>query len=486
MATELKDNNNSWSDYSDSATKSKSLILQNESDNKFDKSTSLADTGILLTDGSLVVSLGNTTSALIPVSEEKRYKRTTSSTRAYYDVSEGFISGTTFGTEFVPPANAVYLRITMPTANVNSEMLVNAEIPLIPYQEYTINKVDQTSFIEEAQLGSKIQTKNLINYDEIEYNVAYSTTTGVKTSGGDFAWTGKISCTPESFYRFRKGSDNVGTNWVFFDANDVLLEGFVSSNQPKAPLTASYFRLRINSQADLETTIITAGTNRRIFESPLKVAVNKPSSLGFYSSKWFNKNWWVMGDSISTGDGITGIFAIKPYHWLISEERGIVVNSVAVSGRTLTGTNADDVFQQIINGKMPTTDNAPDLITIFAGTNDFGFNYTLASFESNLDTLINNLQTRFPKTSVGFITPIRRSTDVANAVGAKLIDYVNIIKTKASEYSIPCLDLYNSGGLNFANATVNTALSVSGDGIHPNDDGHFILSGRIGSFIESL
>lgn len=473
--------------------KLQSCLIINESINKFNLATATVDKSLKADNGTVTSSAGNSVSDYIAVKGGCPYKKISNSIICWYNSSKTFISGATTGTAISAPDAAAYARFATPTSSISADMFVFGWESTSTYIPYVVNRILNTALDSTHLTMQLVKTANLVDFDTLEFNCSYNTTTGVRTVGGGFAWTAKIPVKPGYKYTYRKG-DDVGTQFIFWTEADTYISS-TSANIAKAPATASYMRVRINALADLMIAVVLESTNRLDYYLPPTQTVVKPTNVtGYFKSKWQGKTWWVMGDSQSTGDGIGGSFSTKPYHYLLMDERKIKVQSSAVSGRTLSGNSSDDVCMQVTNGVMPETAYAPDLITICAGANDFGYNYVMGantdngttSFKGGLNKLFTDIQTRFPKASIGMITPLMRSTDANNGVGLKQIDYINAIKEIALMYSIPVLDLYNQGGLNFRNSAVNTSMSVSGDGLHANNDGHKILAARIGSFIESL
>ena len=63
-------------------------------------------------------------------------------------------------------------------------------------------------------------------------------------------------------------------------------------------------------------------------------------------------------------------------------------------------------------------------------------------------------------------------------------DYVNVIREVAEFYSLPVLDLYKTSGLQPEIAEIQEKYIP--DGLHPNDEGHKVISGKLKKFLEQL
>jgi lysophospholipase L1-like esterase len=186
---------------------------------------------------------------------------------------------------------------------------------------------------------------------------------------------------------------------------------------------------------------------------------------GYYRSQWFNETWMVLGDSISTGmgEGASNAYASKPYHYLLSTERFIHVQGLAVSGYTI-GQIYDNV---VVN--LPPTEHAPKLITIMAGTNDHGFNVPIGAitddpatgttFYSRYRKTIEFLQNRYPMATIRLITTIKRynasgtNGDYTNALSGKVRDYCDAVVVLGKHYSLPVLDIFENLGFTPYNTT---------------------------------
>lgn len=139
-----------------------------------------------------------------------------------------------------------------------------------------------------------------------------------------------------------------------------------------------------------------------------------------------------------------------------------------------------------------------DIITVFGGVNDYRHNTALgtmncrehSTFYGALHTICEGLYDTYPTAKYGFFTPLRfydrkfSNGELANSKSHKFLDYVNAIKEVCAYYSIPVLDLYNMAGITPYVKSVRVRLLP--DGIHPNEEGHKIISSKIQFFLESL
>jgi lysophospholipase L1-like esterase len=224
---------------------------------------------------------------------------------------------------------------------------------------------------------------------------------------------------------------------------------------------------------------------------------------GVFKSKWYGKTWWVLGDSISTGQGSGAPasmqpYSTAPYHYLLANERFIKVQNEAVSGYTI----GNIYNNKVVN--MPPTTYAPDLITIMAGTNDHGFQTTIGTiddatssttFYGTYKKTVEFLLDRFPKAAIGLITPIQRYNATYDGKvargGATLRGFSDAVINIAKYYSIPYLDLYDTVGFTpYRTTSLNNFYCLDGsnvpDGTHPNNLGHTFMKSRVGNFIESI
>lgn len=197
------------------------------------------------------------------------------------------------------------------------------------------------------------------------------------------------------------------------------------------------------------------------------------------------------------GDSITevNLRTEKNYHQFIADRTGLKNINLGHSG---TGyQDRKNAFTEI--------KEAPDFITVFLGTNDYGLvggktrelgtakEHKAGTVAGSIYYTLLQLSNSFPTTPIGVMTPIPRAEcnpfkEVANSKGYTLGQLTEVIKELASSFSFPVLDLYNESNLRVWNETVNkTFFSLSNgsyDGLHPNAKGHEYLSYMIERFIE--
>jgi len=190
---------------------------------------------------------------------------------------------------------------------------------------------------------------------------------------------------------------------------------------------------------------------------------------------WEGKTWFVFGDSITSMG-----YYIDP----VNEELGTVSVKYDHSGYDFPQLAA--VWQEMLDA-----DFGPDLITIFAGTNDFGHGTPIDETANAVRVILKGLYTKYPSTQIIIITPLQRNSDPEihpeeteglgpNKQGKYLADYVEVIREAARDFGTPCLDLYACGGINIVNAREKT---VGGDGLHPSAEYGPVLGHIIAQFI---
>ena len=193
---------------------------------------------------------------------------------------------------------------------------------------------------------------------------------------------------------------------------------------------------------------------------------------------------------VAVGDSITVGFVTKPYASIVGEKLNMNIVNMGISGSAIAknGISPDSIVDRI--NTVPTD---ADLISIFAGTNDFGgnsFSGNYGSTEKNtmygaMKTILEYLLQNYPKAQIFWITPLPRETMMnENGVGLILEDYRNIITDMCNEYGVPVLDLTHDGSINPRIAS-HIALYAT-DGLHPLQNGHNILAEKITNFIKTL
>lgn len=217
-------------------------------------------------------------------------------------------------------------------------------------------------------------------------------------------------------------------------------------------------------------------------------------SKGFVS-KWSGKTWNAIGDSITEHNAKTN----KNYHDYIAAKIGCKVNNYGISGTGWRTPNSTNTQPAIYNRISSLAANA-DLITVFAGTNDWGEVYTTmtlgafgdtapaTSFYGAVDNTISQLVTKYPTKTIAVFTPIQRSDAWYNlqhgTSGVSMQQVADAIITVANKYNIPVLDLYRQGNMYAQNTTFQTMMMP--DGLHPNDAGHVALADKILAFLNTL
>lgn len=224
---------------------------------------------------------------------------------------------------------------------------------------------------------------------------------------------------------------------------------------------------------------------------------------GTYNKKYpklTNKRWLFMGDSITEGVDIqiNGSYFNKAIEMsgAIGTNKGIggsLISNGQYSGQRLTSilslSSYDETSEYYIDFSQY------DILTIFSGTNDWGFNNENVC--AALNTALQNIQERNPDLRICVFTPMYRSRKSAgdgmnsdehsyHAVsntfdgenGYYLYDLSDLIEQTCRKNHIPCKNLYRTFQINKYNA--DTLLY---DGVHPNAKGVAYLANIICQFV---
>lgn len=205
--------------------------------------------------------------------------------------------------------------------------------------------------------------------------------------------------------------------------------------------------------------------------------------------KWLGKTWVCVGDSLTEENSRT----TKNYHHYIAEETGITVVNMGQSGSGYKkkDDSSNAFYQRIL--KVPT--NA-DVITIFGSFNDMSAGVEVGTVDDTetttlagaINTTIDNLFSVYPLARVGIVTPTPWNGN--NEFNDKNADeaYVQIIIDICKKRGIPCLDLYHNSGLRpwEENYRLLCYSKDDGNGVHPDETGHALISPRFKAFLETL
>jgi lysophospholipase L1-like esterase len=201
------------------------------------------------------------------------------------------------------------------------------------------------------------------------------------------------------------------------------------------------------------------------------------------ASRWTGKKWLALGDSVTFRED---------YQPLVAAEIGFasVVTSAVSGSTTRSMTNPDRLTAAMLTGV--------DLVTVFAPFNDYGLARPLGtmadplgteSFYADVKKVITDILALKPTVSIALVgahqlnagPPYYPSGMYApNSIGAKLTDYLEVMRVVSAHYGVPFLDLAATSGINEYNL-----LTYTEDGLHANAAGMSIIAHLIAGFLQS-
>lgn len=474
--------------------------------NLFNKDTASPGFALNIANGALAANASWTASDYIPVRPSTAYIQTGGQI-CYYDGSLGFISGANGVTTFTTPANAAYIRFATSVSVATYQLVEGASLPS-PYVAYgfemkakaaaytsvvaddlsaaggaaAVEAVNtstllapQSSVIKPRHLSMLTQSTNLFNKATVtaDKSLDYSGSGGLLTSSG-WNTSDYIKVAPSTAYA------HTGGQVCYYDINFAFISGVTGNFNFTTPANAAY--VRVASAASKDTYVVSQGASlpSRYVPYGFTVSADEPVAL---NTPWSGKKWGVLGDSMSAAD---------VYQNTVVAKTGLVVQAnQGVAGRAFR--NVDDDLTSLIIADL-------DLITIFAGTNDYGGNRAVgtiadaydgsavASFYNDVYQVLANIYTLKPTVRVAVFTPIIRGAystqpvyPAANGSGYFLTQYVDAIKEVCALFGTPVCDLFAESGINLKNIGTLTA-----DNLHPTAAGYALLGRRMAAFINSL
>lgn len=203
------------------------------------------------------------------------------------------------------------------------------------------------------------------------------------------------------------------------------------------------------------------------------------------------KKWAAIGDSITA---LTGRSNHNYHYYLAQLVGGMTIYNYGISGTGFF--NRSDVASKIVETDI-------DFISVFLGTNDWG-NQTAenqkalgifgdtgtTTISGCINTTLTGLLNKFPLIPLIIFTPLPRGDNYGlnapdNSYGYNLKDLVDLLHQYATHFSLPIFDLYSSSTLYPWNSSANdyyfkppagSPYPPTGDGLHPNDEGHKVLA----------
>lgn len=221
--------------------------------------------------------------------------------------------------------------------------------------------------------------------------------------------------------------------------------------------------------------------------SDSKITINALSSFNFeycYYDKpnWYDVSglvekkgitWLAIGDSITLGATNNDVSYVD----YIRDKININVIKEGHSGWSL-----DRLMQNFSSFDI---ENTADIITIFAGTNDFNvsagagtesdkYSSSCATIWALCNYAMPYLQNRYPTKTIIFFTPLQRKytnsggypQEMIDENGVTLREYAQAFIDAGTKYGIPVIDLYSISGIG-----VNNISEMTNDGLHPNEIG---------------
>ncbi len=197
-----------------------------------------------------------------------------------------------------------------------------------------------------------------------------------------------------------------------------------------------------------------------------------------------------LGDSITEGAGASRYENCYVEHLrkncALAAARNYGIGGTRIARQRIP--SVEPKYDRDFPSRVGEMDTDADLVLVFGGTNDHGHgdaplgvetDRTPETFIGACHCLYASLKERF-SCPIVVLTPLHRAEENRED-GITLKYYVNLIREIASRCGLPVLDLYETSAICPA-----TLSQLTGDGLHPNDQGHALLAREIEEYLSAL
>ncbi|MDK3222210.1 SGNH/GDSL hydrolase family protein [Clostridium perfringens] len=480
-----------------------------ESYNKFDKN-SITNIGYVLNgSGGYTEHQQGCVSDFIPVKKDDIVRTNINWNGEFYNENKEFLSSKEFGTEeFTAPEGAYYYRQSILMDRLANIMItINSPIgEYIPFKRATSLTKELAKIIENGITINPDNTSFFIK-DKVNLYDSSKSTIGFVVGGdgalvehSDGCVSDFIEVEPSTMYYY---SDK--WNAGYYTKNKVFIsqKQFGITNE-LTPDNAYYVRISIPiAKKDtymfvkdhMPDEYVPYGGFLKFDEKEnIEKLVDQIKETGKFDSLYKNKKWAALGDSLTEKN----ITAKENYTDFVSKDLGITCINYGIGG---TGYRRRYDINKAFYQRVSEIQQDVDVITVFGSGNDMALIATLGDVTDNTtDTIcgcinktIDNLIERFPTTPIGIIAPTPWRGSTPEIKDNRMAKYVEKLEQICRKRGMPYLDLYYNSGLHPENDKClkltyynKTELDGNGDGVHPNDEGHKIISSKIREFIKTL
>ena len=300
----------------------------------------------------------------------------------------------------------------------------------------------------------------------------------------DNTWAGDVG----PFIRLRKGETiNLlmrGTDTVATDPYYMKVQAYNINQEPYGNAQSSIYKYVM----PIDGYVNIGGAPQTAFKNAQYNIISK--SIARTRAK---KRLLMVGDSISvyTYDNNLSKDMKQGYPFFLATQGD---HELSVTNQAVSGNSSAQQLATLQNKDV----SVYDAVTIFIGTNDYGYNVKIDTFKSNIAAMVDYITAQNPACKIGFLTLIHRASawdgaaEVPNGASVVLSDYCTAIKEVAMTYGLPVLDLWNECQCNFNFNIYKTNYSsqkseASGDGLHPTNEAHkLFLYPLVREFVKKL
>ena len=229
-----------------------------------------------------------------------------------------------------------------------------------------------------------------------------------------------------------------------------------------------------------------------IIEEPPKI-ITIEDKINYLKNILKNKNVSILGDSISTYEGYSNDYintnsTIKNNRSYYKESNHIMEVTDTWWLRTINLLDMKLLVNNSFSGDKVTTggiirskelhdntgdnkDTQPDIIFVYIGINDYIKRVEVEEFKISYDTMINNINTLYPKSKIYILNLIPTKASLRN-----LDEFNNTIIEVSNKYKTRLIDLNKNTNIDLSNCST---YMVDAKCLHPNITGMTTISNII-------